>query len=242
METVSIVAGVTSVVLGFMAIGLSVAFFRMSTGFAKQADESAKGISASVDRLEKLFDKLYSDTFSMMRDTVTDMRKHMWPIASETTDAAPVAEEERRADARIDQLKSELSTEIAQVVNRVGITDAKVSQLRGELIPLIERAMTESRIVDAEAREETIRDRVLRLYRRGKSRRGRVVADDVVTPLVEEGLSAGAVIREMENMRARGLLYWHPDNESLGPSSELYLSRGQYLRSARQRGDSEAVE
>ena len=78
IELISLIASIASLILAIGAIWLSIVFFRMSNEASKATTEAAKGIDASVQRLEKLFDKLYSDTFSMMKDTVTDMRKHIW--------------------------------------------------------------------------------------------------------------------------------------------------------------------
>ena len=79
----------------------------MSSELARTASEASKGISASVARLENLFDKLYADTFSMMRDTVSDMRRHIWP--EETKDIDRLSEEaERRADEKVRELKGPL--------------------------------------------------------------------------------------------------------------------------------------
>lgn len=78
IELISLIASIASLILAVGAIWLSIVFFRMSNEASKATTEAAKGIDASVQRLEKLFDKLYSDTFSMMKDTVTDMRRHIW--------------------------------------------------------------------------------------------------------------------------------------------------------------------
>lgn len=77
-DIISFIASIASLILSIGAIWLSVVFFRMADTASKATTEAAKDIAASVERLEKLFDKLYSDTFSMMRDTVADMRKHIW--------------------------------------------------------------------------------------------------------------------------------------------------------------------
>lgn len=69
-DIISFIASIASLILAVGAIWLSVVFFRMSDAASKATTEAAKDIAASVERLEKLFDKLYSDTFSMMRDTV----------------------------------------------------------------------------------------------------------------------------------------------------------------------------
>ncbi|MDS4025786.1 MAG: hypothetical protein RKO25_02155 [Candidatus Contendobacter sp.] len=78
VDLISLVSSIASLILAVGAIWLSIVFYRLSSQASQATTEAAKGIDASVQRLEKLFDKLYSDTFSMMRDTVTDMRKHIW--------------------------------------------------------------------------------------------------------------------------------------------------------------------
>jgi hypothetical protein len=77
IEITSLIASVASLILAIVAIWLSITFYKMSSTAARATEDAAKGISASVERLEKIFDKLYSDTFSVMRETVTDMRKHI---------------------------------------------------------------------------------------------------------------------------------------------------------------------
>lgn len=78
VDVVSLIASITSLILGVLAIWLSITFYKMSAKESKNAENASAQMKSSVDRLEKLFDKLYSDTFSMMKDTVSDMRKHIW--------------------------------------------------------------------------------------------------------------------------------------------------------------------
>jgi len=110
-EVAALIASFVSVGLGIMAIWLSVTFYKMSSQLSKSTRESAKGIGASVERLEKLFDKLYSDTFSMMKDTVSDMRKHIWPEVT-GTDKNITEETEEIAEEKLDTLKKEMGVEI----------------------------------------------------------------------------------------------------------------------------------
>ena len=108
-ELISLISSVASLVLAVLAITLSIVFFRMSTVLSQSANDAAKGIEASVARLEQLFDKLYSDTFSMMRETVSDMRKHMWP--EEVADMSKLGEEaERLAEKKVAKLKALMQT------------------------------------------------------------------------------------------------------------------------------------
>jgi hypothetical protein len=101
LDTISLVASIASLVLAVLAIWLSIVFYKMSIAAASTTTEAAKGISASVERLEKLFDKLYADTFSIMRDTVSDMRKHIWPTDETSVQPDKAVEEvEKRLTRR----------------------------------------------------------------------------------------------------------------------------------------------
>jgi hypothetical protein len=101
-DIISFVASVASLILAVGAIWLSVVFYRMSIAASTATTQAAVGIASSVERLEKIFDKLYSDTFSMMRDTVSDMRKHIWPVpVEENAEQERVIEEaEKKADEK----------------------------------------------------------------------------------------------------------------------------------------------
>lgn len=164
MEAFSIASAAVSVILGAYAIWLSVVFYRMSTESSNKIQESAKDLSASVAKLEKLFDHLYSDTFSMMRDTYSDMRKHVWP---EVIDQAPeIANQiEARADDKIDAIREEIKAQIEIIAEQVGGAEAKTDLLREELSPLFEQVIERSRSAEAEAQEENVRDALLNLIR-----------------------------------------------------------------------------
>jgi uncharacterized membrane-anchored protein YhcB (DUF1043 family) len=82
MEVTSIIASVVSVILGIFAIWLSITFYKMSDRISNEIKIASKDISSTVSRLEKLFESLYSDTFSIMKETYSDMRKHVWPEIS----------------------------------------------------------------------------------------------------------------------------------------------------------------
>lgn len=166
METASIVASVVSVILAFVAIGLAVFFYRMSHDVTQSTREAAKDIQSGVSRLEKLFDSLYTDTFGMMKETFTDMRKHMWPDtgADETSNLV-----EQKANEKIAVVKEEVSAELSNIFSKIGTTDQKVKAVESRLESLVDRAITQSRRVEKEARDETIRDVVLdKLRKLGK--------------------------------------------------------------------------
>ena len=79
VELISLFSSIAALILAIVAIWLSIVFYRLSSALSAGTTEAAKGINASVEKLENLFDKLYTDTFSMVRETVSDMRKQLWP-------------------------------------------------------------------------------------------------------------------------------------------------------------------
>src|SRR5690606_40579380 len=135
IEIVGLIASITSLVLAVGAIWLSIVFFKMSNEASKATTEAAKGIDASVKRLENLFDKLYSDTFSMMKDTVSDMRKHIWSgDGSGTENKSDILEEaDRKAEEKVQEIKSALDKQLSEILERQQIADGKVSGIGKEL-------------------------------------------------------------------------------------------------------------
>lgn len=221
VEISYIIASCTSAILAIVAIVLSIIFFRMSLGFSESAKEASKSISACVERVEKLFDKLYADTFSMMKETYSDIRKHMWP--GESTDTAKITEEaEIKAEEKITSLKSEMDKELLKMFQKQEITDKKLSSTRDEMRHLLDKAISSSRRVEIEAREETVRNQIRHLIRMMQRERKKVVADEIVDRLANK-LNPSKVISEMEKMVDEGELSLSTD--SLGPETIIKLLR-----------------
>ncbi|WP_273804852.1 hypothetical protein [Providencia rettgeri] len=77
-ELLSFVLSIVSLLVSAGAVWLSFKFYQMSDHASKEAQRSSDQIQVNTEKLEGLFSKLYSDTFSMMKDTVTDMRQHIY--------------------------------------------------------------------------------------------------------------------------------------------------------------------
>ena len=185
LELVSLFASIASLVLAVVAIWLSLAFFKMSSALTEKSTEAAKAISSGVEKLEELFDKLYADTFSMMRDTVSDMRRHIWPETD--AGAGKVAQEaEKRAEQKVSALKATMEQEIGHLLQKQKLTDDSVASLKGEMSGLLDRVIAGSRQLEAEAREETVRDTLLSSIRSENRRHpGRNIS--VASSLSERG-------------------------------------------------------
>ncbi|PLM42491.1 hypothetical protein, partial [Klebsiella pneumoniae] len=134
---IGFIATIASLVLAIGAIWLSFIFYQMSNEASKETTKAAKDIQASVERLEKIFDKLYSDTFSMMRETVTDMRHHIWkkPPAGNSDDIIDNEE-------KINSLKNSISQEIICIVDEKlksnGDNETKIKELESKIKEALE--------------------------------------------------------------------------------------------------------
>jgi len=157
-QVISFSASVGSLILAVLAIWLSVEFFKMSSEASKATTEAAKGIAASVERLEKFFDKLYADSFSMVRETVSDLRKHAWPIEDSDTVADEV---EKKAEDKMAELNKGIDAQLKEVLGRQEKAELDTTSLRREMRELVASAIRTTRQVDEEAREETTREHIL---------------------------------------------------------------------------------
>ena len=199
------IASIASLVLAILAIWLSIVFYKMATASSERTTDAARGIAANVDRLEKLFDRLYADTFGIMKDTVSDMRRHIWPEQHQAGDVR--VEAERLADQRISEIRRELVDEVKTLVERQAGSDKRLlNNLTQDFSAVVERAIQQSRNVDVQAREQTLRDKVLTRLREVLERKTSVTAGDFVVDPVISPLGGLAVIEELERMKAEGLI------------------------------------
>jgi hypothetical protein len=220
VDLLSLIASIASLILAIVAICLSVVFYRLSNEASKSTTEAAKGISASVERLEKLFDKLYSDTFSMMRETVTDMRKHIWPEEPSPEQESAIAEVEGKADQMVDELKQTMEKQLQTVLVRQKLAEEKSQAIQVEMKQLIDRAIRTSRKVEIEAREETLREHLLLTIRKLRRAQRAVTVDDLVKSM-SDIFPFRRILEEIRKLREEQLIELTPDE--LGARSEVRL-------------------
>jgi hypothetical protein len=218
IEIASFAAAIASLVLAIVAIVLSIVFYQMSSKLSESAKEAAKDIGSSVEKLEKLFDRLYADTFSMMKDTVSDMRKHAWgEAASETPNI--LEEAERKAEEKTEALRKSVDAQVARVLEGQKITEGRIGEIRSELKQLVNRAIDDSRNVENEAREEALRGHIIDRIIDIRKIKGKVLAEDVVGYLHKQ-FPGGAVVEELTRMRGEGMVAW---KGSINPETEINL-------------------
>lgn len=191
----------------------------MSLSASNANTEAAKDIASSVERLEKLFDKLYSDTFSMMRDTVSDIRKHMWPEDDGESEKA-IESVEKKTDEKFDELKRSMDRQVASVLQHQKLADDKVSSLRNEMSHLLESAISRSRHAETQAREETAREYILRELRVLRRRKPLVMVEELVDRL-RNVFPVRRVIMELERLKLDGII--ELSSEPVEPSTVVTL-------------------
>lgn len=125
MEIISLIASICSIIIAVFAVWLSVTFYKMTTRTSESIKEASRSIASGVQRVERLFNRLYSDTFSIMKDTVSDMRKHIWPDLESSDRATELVEE--KADKKIVEIKNEMSQEISRIIAKLGKTNVMLS-------------------------------------------------------------------------------------------------------------------
>lgn len=223
IELLAFVASISSLILAVGAIWLSIVFFKMSNEASQATTEAAKGIDASVKRLENLFDKLYSDTFSMMKDTVSDMRKHIWNGDESTggEDKNTILEEaDKKAEEKVQEIKTAFDKQLSDILHKQKIADGKVSDIGSELEGLLENAIQTSRMVESEAREETVRNHILKELRILRKQKGTVFAGELVTAL--SGFIPSIRVRqELNRMKEDGTLFI--EDEIITPDTKIRM-------------------
>jgi len=213
-DAISIISSLVSVFLGGFAIALSLVLYRWSSQAAERSQEAARNIESSVKRLEQLFDKLYADTFSMVKDTYTDIRQHMWPEVRPSDQVDEVAE--RKADEKVAVVKESIDTELTRLLEKQTHTDAQLQLLTGEVRSLLNRAITETRRIEEEARDESVREVILRQL---EALDTPMMLGELTTLMNDKfGIGASEVIDELERLKQEGIVSWPSKrNKSTSP-------------------------
>ncbi|NFG24864.1 hypothetical protein FDF11_13285 [Clostridium botulinum] len=192
VDTFSIFASITSIILGIVAIWLSFLFYKMSDKSARESEKSAHSIEASVKKLEILFDKLYSGTFDMMKDTVTDMRKHVYSGSNEMQNNNEKIEKE---------INKKTLSEVAATVEEIKSSQKTDTELQKIIMDIIESSKNNANVV----KRNIIRDEV-RSYLKVK---GKTSFGEVNQYLKEKGLLKSndpSLFNELKIMTEEGLI------------------------------------
>ena len=89
----TIILAVTSIVLAVVSLVLSILFYVWSKRSNEDIQKSAIHIDHNTAEIQKLFDRFYSDTFGIMKNTVIAMQTRLFANTdSDTTKVVTTAE------------------------------------------------------------------------------------------------------------------------------------------------------
>ena len=228
IEVINFVSTIASGVLAIVALALSIVFFVLAKRDADRSAENASQIAGSVDRLEKLFDTLYSDTFSMMRDTYTDMRKHVWRAAP-TKSEEPIDDDVLPTDMGAEQILEK----IAEVSEQVGVTGKKLEEFQARLQPVLTQALAKEQ-AKREERTPTTRERILKItqLRQGSERPATL---SMLSKLI--GADESELVDEIFELGRTGRLEWDGSPSTLSADARLRYVPARERSAARQRAN-----
>lgn len=225
-DVINLFSAATAIVLAVVALSLSVYFFNQSKRDAERSVAAANEISSSVSRLEKLFDSLYSDTFSMMRETVTDMRKHVW-TAVPALPSGDEPSEPQTEPSEVDE-QAAIMDQIAEVSKRIGIADAKIGELSNQLEPVLHRTLAGA-AVDRAKREPSHRASIRQVVM-ARTRRG--IPTTLSRLALAVHLEPDELIDDVFALGSQGVLDWNgaPNHIDLETEIRYVTSRGRESR------------
>lgn len=184
MDYFSLISSITSIILGVIAIVLSILFYRMSEKMGRENEKVSTNIESNVTKLEELFNKLYTGTFDMMKETVSDMRKHVY---KNENDNNSIDSDEKVLSATI----SSMSSEIERLKSRK--TDEK------EITNIVEEILTKSKKIESDLKNKRVKEEILSYLRVN----GKVTYGDIDKYLRTKGLISendGALFFELEKL------------------------------------------
>jgi hypothetical protein len=223
IQDISLVSSIASLVLAIVAIALSIIFFIMSTSLSNKTTEAANGISSSVAKLEKLFDSLYNDTFSMMKETVTNIQKHAW--GDENSNSTKVSEAiEKKLDERLNDLKASVNKELSTILERQNMNEEQINSIKSKVGEYIENAIIETREIENSTISENLSSRIKEFCVKNGGRRS-FFARDLVNDLISD-FGFRSIGDELRLMRKQGLLVFQ--GNEITPDSRIILKNKYY--------------
>lgn len=214
IEYLSIVASIVSVIIGGFAIWLSVTFYKMANKSSEDLKQASNTIDKTVNRLEAIFEKLYSDTFTMVKDTVTDMRQHIWKNPIDKTENDTLFEQ--TVQSKTNALKKEFSNQISELVSKQSGTDIKLNEVHTKLNNMIDQLISKSRKVEKETKEKLTADLVLQtiieLNKKGIKATLIRIVDELKENTIEE---VAEIIFKLGN---EGVVKWGKGGKQIGIS------------------------
>ena len=153
----------------------------------------------------------------MMKDTVSDMRKHIWPEVAKTDDNKIVEEAEEKANNKIIELKNKIDKEISTLLKKQTTADNMIKEVR----QLMDNTINLTRKGELEAREETIREHIIQELKKVLMEESIIKAGDIVSNIAKNtNINLGIIVDELKKMRDDSIIRW---KGSLTPSTVIMI-------------------
>ncbi|MHB8136410.1 MAG: hypothetical protein ACYDH1_19545, partial [Anaerolineaceae bacterium] len=131
-------------------------------------------------------------------------------------------EAENKADEKLSQLKSVMDQDIDKMLKHQKITDENLNMIQGQMRTLLEKAIDNSRKVDLEAREETVRELIIRSIKYFRKTKRPVFAEALINHLISKyNLEFHDCFDEIIRMERQGILSL--SDKSLEASTSIRL-------------------
>lgn len=217
IEIFSLIASGVSIILAIVAISLAIVFYNMTTKLTLTIKEASDNINSSVQRIEGLFSKFYTDTFGMMKDAYTDMRKHVWP-----DDTSKIIEDEtnRKIEDKVNEFKNELDSKVSDILRKQKFTDEKLTSVTRDFKRLIDEAVSKSRKIESDIKNEELRKIIYDIISRFKV----LEADDLLMALDKEyniHITPKRMVNELFEMKRSKIL--ELNSETVRPHTIISL-------------------
>jgi hypothetical protein len=207
IDIFSLVSSITSIVLGITAIVLSIVFYKMSERMSRENEKISNRVESNVSKLEALFNKLYSGTFDIMKETVTDMRKHVYKSEKGSVNGE---DNELILQATI----SELSGQMKELKSHK-IDEKQVKELVNDIL-------TKSKQVESDIKNDKIRLEIIKFLKTN----GPATYRRIQKHLEQLGLDEG-LFKELQKMANEGIVVDlfepHEDGFAIGMDTDIYL-------------------
>lgn len=186
--------------LGVFAIWLSAVLYRFSTDAMEKVREIATQVHGSVAVLDAHIGGLHSDTFSLFKETVSDMRGALFTQPHATDDTAA---EKAQLEAQLASLRHELVADISSMLGQEPL-DSKALALA------VDTVLRRSADAGVSAGENMV-GRLIKDYLSAHGREDGAEAAEVMT-VAAQRFPFGLVVRTLLEMRAKGELHWSDED------------------------------
>ncbi|MEQ4923449.1 hypothetical protein [Proteus hauseri] len=205
-ELLSFILSIVSLIVSGGAVWLSFKFYQMSDNASKEAKRSSDQIKSSTEKLEGLFSRLYTDTFTMMKDTVTDMRQHIYHNSGNG----------ESLEDKLNEMKESINREVKmtfeETIDEINENDSKINTIEKKLEEIINQQIN----VVIEERYNQIADEILRILNESQYYMVFEI-DSLLSQKVKVDMSE--IITTLEKMRELNLI--NTDDKEINPFTQI---------------------